>query len=216
MHLSTEVISLAETVVVQVTQRVDYEIEIESLEKRGTIRVSSSPRRLKPIPRNGLLCIRDRLSLANISPSERHPIILPYKGHLTDMVIQYYQEHSDHMGVMHVLCLMREKFWVVKGNAAVWRVLSRCISCRRGHRKVIEQLMADLPPDRGESGKPPFYRTGVDLFGPFYVKQGRTEMKHWGVKFTFLNMRAIHLEVASNLTSDSFISAFRRLLARRG
>ncbi|XP_068233340.1 uncharacterized protein [Palaemon carinicauda] len=29
-------------------------------------------------------------------------------------------------------------------------------------------------------------------------------------------MRAIHLEVASNLTSDSFISAFRRFFARRG
>ncbi|XP_068215893.1 uncharacterized protein [Palaemon carinicauda] len=38
-------------------------------------------------------------------------------------------------------------------------------------------------------------------------------MKHWGVIFTCLNMRAIHLEVASNLTSDSFISAFMRFLA---
>ncbi|XP_068229419.1 uncharacterized protein [Palaemon carinicauda] len=173
VHLSTEIISLAEMVVVQVTQRVDYELEIESLEKGGTIRASSSLRRLKPILRNGLLCIGDRLSLANISPSERHPIILPYKGHLTDMVIQ-------------------------------------------AHGKAIEQLMADLPPDRVQSGKPPFYRTGVDLFGPFFVKRGRAQMKHWGVIFTCLNMRAIHLEVASNLTSDSFISAFRRFLARRG
>ncbi|XP_068232185.1 uncharacterized protein [Palaemon carinicauda] len=41
-------------------------------------------------------------------------------------------------------------------------------------------------------------------------------MKHWGVILTCLNTRAIHLEVASNLTSDSFISAFRRFLARRG
>ncbi|XP_068206223.1 uncharacterized protein [Palaemon carinicauda] len=132
------------------------------------------------------------------------------------MVIQYYHEHSNHMGVMHVLRLMREKFWVIKGHAAVRRVMSRCVRCRRAHGKVIEQLMADLPPDRVESGKPPFYRTGVDLFGPFFVKRGRAQMKHWGVIFTCLNTRAIHLEVASNLTSDSFISVFRRFLARRG
>ncbi|XP_068235712.1 uncharacterized protein [Palaemon carinicauda] len=72
--------------------------------------------------------------------------------------------------------------------------------------------MADLPPDYMESGKPPFYRTGVDLFGPFFVKRGRAQIKHWGLIFTCLNMRAIHLEVVSNLTSDSFISAFRRFL----
>ncbi|XP_068201614.1 uncharacterized protein [Palaemon carinicauda] len=165
MHLSTEIISLAETVVVQVTQRVDYEIEIESLEKGGTIRVSSSLRRLKPILRNGLLCIGGRLSLANISSSERHPIILPYKCHMTDMGIQYYHEHSNHMGVMHVLSLMREKFWVVKGNAAVRRELSRCIRCRRAHGKVIEQLMADLPPDRVESGKPHLIAPGWTFLG---------------------------------------------------
>ncbi|XP_064120644.1 uncharacterized protein LOC135225243 [Macrobrachium nipponense] len=117
---------------------------------------------------------------------------------------------------MYVLGLMREKFLVVKGNAAVRHVLGKCIKCRRVHGKVIEQQMADLPPDRMESRKPPFYRTGVDLFGPFFMKRGRAQIKHWGVIFTCLNMRAIHLEVASNLTSDSFISAFRRFLARRG
>ncbi|XP_068229600.1 uncharacterized protein [Palaemon carinicauda] len=132
------------------------------------------------------------------------------------MVIQYHHEHSNHMGVMHVLSLVREKFWVIKGHAAVRRVLSRCVRCRRAHGEAIEQLMADLPPDRVESGKLPFYRTGVDLFGPFFVKRGRAQMKHWGVIFPFLNMRAIQLEVASNLTSDSFISAFRRFLAHRG
>ncbi|XP_068201615.1 uncharacterized protein [Palaemon carinicauda] len=41
-------------------------------------------------------------------------------------------------------------------------------------------------------------------------------MKHWGVIFTCWNMRAIHLEVASNLTSDLFISALGRFLARHG
>ncbi|XP_068209142.1 uncharacterized protein [Palaemon carinicauda] len=132
------------------------------------------------------------------------------------MVIQYYHEHSNHMGLMHVLSLMREKVWVIKGHAAVRRVLSRCVRCRRAHGKVIEQLMADLPLDRVESGKTPFYRTGVDLFGPFFVKRGRAQIKHWGVIFTCLNMRAIHLEVASNLRSDKILSVFRRFLARCG
>ncbi|XP_066965453.1 uncharacterized protein [Macrobrachium rosenbergii] len=172
MQLSTQVMSLAENVVVQVAQRMDYEVEIASLDKGNTIRVSSSLRRLRPILRNGLLCVGGRLSLANIAPSKRHPIILPYKGHLTDMVIQYYHEHSNHMGIMYVLGLMREKFWVVKGNAAVRRVLGKCIKCRKAHGKV-EQQMADLPPDRVEAGKPPFYHSGVDLFGPFFIKRGR-------------------------------------------
>ncbi|XP_068229336.1 uncharacterized protein [Palaemon carinicauda] len=117
---------------------------------------------------------------------------------------------------MHVLSLMRGKFWVVKRNAAVRRMLGRCIMCRRAHGKYIEQLMADLPPDRWESGKPPFHPTGMDLFGPFFVKIGRVQIKHWGVIFTSLNYRAILLEVASNLISDSFISDFRWFLARCG
>ncbi|XP_068240030.1 uncharacterized protein [Palaemon carinicauda] len=88
------------------------------------------------------------------------------------------------MGVMHVLSQVREKFWVIKGHAAVRYVLSRCVRCHRAHGKAIEQLMADLPPDRVESGEPPFYRTGVNLFGPFFIKRGRAQMKHWGVIFT--------------------------------
>ncbi|XP_068237142.1 uncharacterized protein [Palaemon carinicauda] len=105
---------------------------------------------------------------------------------------------------------------LVKGNAAVRHMLGRCIRCHRAHGKVIEHLMANLPLDRVQSGKPPFYRTGVDLLWSFFVKRGRAQIKHWGVIFTCLNIRAINLEVASNLTSDSFISAFRRFLACRG
>ncbi|XP_066969248.1 uncharacterized protein [Macrobrachium rosenbergii] len=194
MQLSTQVMSLAETVVVQVAQRMDYEVEIASLDKGNTIRVSSSLRRLKPILRNGLLCIGGRLSLANIAPSERHPIILPYNGHLTDMVIQYYHEHSNHMGIMHVLGLMREKFWVIKGNAVVRRVLGKCVKCRKVHGKVIEQQMADLPPNHVEAGKLPFYRTRVldssyEFLGDNKL---RNELLQGGVEFIFNPPGASH------------------------
>ncbi len=41
-------------------------------------------------------------------------------------------------------------------------------------------------------------------------------MKRYGVLFTCLIVRAIHIEVASSLDTESFINALRRFVARRG
>ena len=40
--------------------------------------------------------------------------------------------------------------------------------------------MSDLPSDRVKAGSPPFTYVGVDIFGPFLVKQGRSEVKGMG------------------------------------
>ena len=76
--------------------------------------------------------------------------------------------------------------------------------------------MASLPQDRTTPSKPPFTHTGVDNFGPFEVRRGRTKVKRYGVLFTCLNIRAIHLEIASSLDTESFINALRRFIASRG
>ena len=51
------------------------------------------------------------------------------------------------------------------------------------------------------------------MFGPIVVKQRRSEVKHYGAMFTCMASRAIHIEVAFNLDTDSFILALRRLVA---
>ena len=75
--------------------------------------------------------------------------------------------------------------------------------------------MADLPLDCIEP-TPPLTYVGTDFFGPWYVKEGRKEMKRYGTLFTCLVSRAIHVEVAVSLSTDSFINALRRFLSIRG
>lgn len=48
------------------------------------------------------------------------------------------------------------------------------------------------------------------------VKSGRRECKRYGVMFTCLVCRAVHIEVLHSLTTDSFINAFKRFVALRG
>ena len=75
--------------------------------------------------------------------------------------------------------------------------------------------MADLSVDRLEQALPLIY-SAVDFFGPWYIKEGRREMKRYGVLFTCMGSRAVNIETAASLTKDSFLNAYRRFVGRRG
>ena len=112
--------------------------------------------------------------------------------------------------------MLRERFWIMRARVLIKSVLRRCFDCRKKQAPVGEQKMADLPVDRVTAGKPPFSNVGVDCFGPFIVKRGRSNVKRYGVIFTCLAIRAVHIEVACSLDTDSFLNALRRFVARRG
>ena len=115
-----------------------------------------------------------------------------------------------------MLSRLRQRFWLPSANSAARCVIKSCVFCRKLQSKVGVQKMADLPEDRVTPDRPPFSHTGIDYFGPIEVKRGRSRVKRWGVIFTCLASRAIHLEVASMLDTDSCINAIRRFLCRRG
>ena len=77
--------------------------------------------------------------------------------------------------------------------------------------------MADLPPSRVAPLTPPFYFTSCDYFGPYSVRIGRNKTtKHYGVIFTCLNTRAVHLDLAVDCSTMEFIQVLRRFFALRG
>ena len=83
--------------------------------------------------------------------------------------------------------------------------------------KAEEQLMTDQPDLRLAPHTLPFYYTSCDYFGPYNVKIGRNkQMKHYGVVFTCLNTRAVHLELAVVLSTMEFMQVLRRFFSIRG
>ena len=82
--------------------------------------------------------------------------------------------------------------------------------------------MADIPKERLQVQRKPFTATGIDMFGPLYVKSNRQTRsnpnlnKRYGIIFVCLTSRAIHLELVSDMGTDSFILSLRRFISRRG
>ena len=216
MYLTTELLGKASLAVIRYEQKRWFTSDYETL-KLGKVLPRCSPLiKLKPILVDNVMRVGGRLGMQELSFGEKHPVIIPYRSLITDLLVEHCHVMSGHMGRQYILSKLRANYWIVKGNSAVRRVLSRCVECRRYKGKVIEQEMAQLPLDRSAFSKPPFFVTGLDCFGPFYVKVGRSQVKRYGVIFTCLTIRAIHLEVAVDLSTDAFINALRRFLARRG
>ena len=143
----------------------------------------------------------------------KHPVILPHKHHVTDLIIKEYHQNIGHMGQESVLASMRSRYWIVKGRSAVRRVLSKCLDFQKKRVKPEEQFMADLPKERVTPHDPPFTYAGVDYFEPMEVKQGRSRVKRYGCLFTCLVVRAVHIEIAYSLDVDSMINALRRFIS---
>ena len=92
-----------------------------------------------------------------------------------------------------------------------------CVTCRKLRQYPYTTLMADLPRDRLKLFSPPFTATGVDLFDPFQLKYGRNKrIKSWEAVFTCATVRAIHMEMVQDLSTEAFLHAMRRFAARHG
>ncbi|XP_070067092.1 uncharacterized protein [Drosophila virilis] len=76
--------------------------------------------------------------------------------------------------------------------------------------------MGDLPIERLSPYTPPFTYTGVDYFGPYDIVVGRRREKRWGVLFTCLTVCAVHLDIATSLSTDSYLCVLKSFVARHG
>ena len=146
----------------------------------------------------------------------KHPVIIPKDSGISDLIAKHFHHIAGHSGLEYVLSLIREHFWLIGARVILKKMLNNCVSCKKRQASVAEQKMAALPCHRVTPDKPPFTFVGVDCCGAFTTKRGRSLVKRYGVLFTCLSVRAVHIEVAHSLDTRSFMNALRRFIARRG
>ena len=79
--------------------------------------------------------------------------------------------------------------------------------------------MGELPKTRVRQSSS-FERSGVDYAGPIHLRltktRGKGTMKGYIAIFICMATRAVHIEVVEDYSSEAFIAAFHRFMARRG
>ena len=215
--ITVEDLKGAENAILTYVQRQSFPQEISMLQEGAScVRKGSSIYRLDPMLDGGILRVGGRLRRSAMPEERKHPAILAKDHHVSTLILRHIHAQTGHGGRNHMLSQVRKTYWIVNANTAARKVLSHCVTCRKNRGKPGEQKMADLPGERLVTDLPPFTNVGLDYFGPFEVRRGRSMLKRYGVIFTCMTSRAVHLEVACSLTTDSCINAIRRFLCRRG
>jgi len=107
-------------------------------------------------------------------------------------------------------------WWSTVRRNLVKEIINNCPVCCIRRAQPIPPIMGTLPKERLSPHKRPFTFTGVDYFGPIEVAKGRRRENRWGVLFTCLTVRTVHLELVPSLSTDSFLLALKLFTARRG
>jgi len=111
---------------------------------------------------------------------------------------------------------IRQKYWIPAIRQCVQVVIRKCVTCRRVVGKAYRVSDPPQLPKIRVEDTPPFTVRGVDFSGALYVKQiNWNETKAYICLFTCASTRAVHLEVVTDLTKESFLQAFKRFVNRK-
>ncbi|XP_062535270.1 uncharacterized protein LOC134204460 [Armigeres subalbatus] len=224
--LSREELFNAENAMWRLVQAEEYSNELSTVRKNQQLLPEQANRLEKSSPlrklsvfldEKGVLRIEGRIGAAKFVPyGPKFPVILPKKHRFTDLVIEFFHQRYAHGYGETVTNELRQIYYIPSLRTLVRKIARKCAWCAVYRAVPKIPRMAPLPAARVTPYVRPFSFIGIDYCGPFLIRVGRSNVKRWIVVITCLTVRAVHLEVAYSLSSESCKMAIRRFIARRG
>lgn len=206
--------------IIRRVQQDHFDEDLRAIKTNKVVNKNSKIANLNPfVDELGLLRVGGRLKHSNLTENSKHPLIIPRDSRLTQLLIDEAHKITLHGGARLTLSTLRQRYWIIGGTATVKKLLRKCVTCCRYKTTTEHQLMGDLPKPR-ITPSPPFYHTGVDFTGAVDVKlnkgRGVRTSKGYIAVFVCMATKAVHLELVTDLTTQTFILALKRMAARRG
>ena len=167
----------------------------------------------------GLLRVGGRIHKAKIDFPSRHPVVIHGQHPISKLIIRSEHVRLLHAGPTLLTCMLNRRFHIIGGRRSIRSITRSCIICRRTTVRPQDQLMGQLPTER-ISIDCVFSQVGLDYAGPFLLKVGHTRrptiVKAYACLFVSLSVKAVHIELVSDLSTTAFIACLRRFVSRRG
>lgn len=212
LELSNDHISLAEILLIRRSQHASFDEEIKLMETGRTLPKKSPLYKIAmKLDKNGVIVLDSRIDRGGA-----HIPVLHAKEDFTKLLINHFHALFNHGNHATVINEMKQRYYIIGLRGSIRYIANKCQWCRTYKGPTLTVPVGDLPPERLKANQPAFTAAAVDLFGPMHITIGRRREKRWGVLFTCLTTRAVHLELAASLSASSMILSLRRMIARRG
>ena len=117
---------------------------------------------------NGLLRCHGRLDNAALTQAAK---LLPKNDHYTRLVVMDAHSRVLHSGTSQSLAKLQQEDWVPHGCTDIKKLIKDCRICRRVEGTPFTMPKMPSLPTECVARSQPFEYTGVDYFGPMFVKE---------------------------------------------
>ena len=145
-----------------------------------------------------------------------YPVLIRNKSVVAEKLVEESHLQTIHRRVTLTMAKIRDQYWIPTLSQLVERIIKNCYRCKRLNISHYPKPPQGLIPTNRTKQDLPFSVTGADYAGPLICKtKGKRDIKVYLLLFTCSLIRAVHLEILPNQTTQEFIQALKRLIARR-
>lgn len=213
--LTTSELDSAQKLWIKSAQEQVFSNELTNLKSKSSSRLPLVRQLRLQLNNEGLIYCGGRIHNAPVSNLTKFPYLLPRRHQLTELIVRDIHERHFHAGTNSTVTYLRQMYWIPAARQCVRNVLRHCVVCNKlcgSHYQAPDP--PPLPRHRVQM-MDPFTVTGVDFTGALYIRTPEGENKVYICLFTCANTRAVHLEVVSDLSEETFLQAFRRFSSRK-